>query len=109
MEDTNSPLLNTTIAAIGAMKRYEQNLAEVRQSIAKLRGQKTMLEENINLLLERLEKVNEEKEILAGRREKIKSTIYQIESFKSRMSETFDAMLSNIKKEKDYLDNSSYS
>lgn len=103
-DEIKDPLLINAVAVITAMQRYEQNLEEKTQVIAHLKQQKSILEDNIQLLYEKLEEINNQKSGLRAKKEKLRQTIAQIETFKKRMEESFESILTNIKKDKDIFE-----
>lgn len=104
MEETQNSLQQHVASTLASLKRYEGNITDLRLKINKLKSQKALLEENILLLSQKLESVNDEKTAYRMKLEKIRATIGQIEAFKMKISETYDAMLNSIKKEREIFD-----
>ena len=104
MEEPNNPLQHQVNLTLTSLRRFEQHILELRKKIVKQRLEKSSLEDSIQQFSDKLEELALERNSDRLRLEKVRATIVQIETFRLKMSETFDAMLSSVRKERDLLD-----
>ena len=81
-------------------RELEEGIENRRDKVDKLHAQRQLLEENISLLEEKLGAVTNEKESLYERRERVRETIAQIETFRQKVGKTLETMVTTVQRGK---------
>lgn len=98
-----NPLIDNATALIVNLKKFDKQYNDLTNEIRQQEKDKILLEENINLLNDELEKLIDERDYLANKREEIFGLLEQAETQKEKMSRDYSMLLMNLKKERENL------
>jgi len=98
-----NPLLENATTLVTNLKRLDKLYNDLNVEIRQQEKDKILLEENINLLNNEMQKVNEEREYLEDKRENILLLLEQAEAQKEKMNREYSTLLMNLKKEREQL------